>query len=225
MPNVVARRGRVTGGGEAEGEHLARVGGIDDAVVPQARRRIVRAAFGFVLRENRRLERRLRCGIQRFAFGFVGFHAHGEQGRGGLLAAHDADARVRPHPEGLRREGAPAHPVVAGAETAADHNGELGHGGARHGRDQLGAVFRDAAAFVVFAHHEAGDVLQEHQRRPALRAQLDEVRAFERAFGEEDSVVGQDADRMPVDVREAADQRRAVAGLEFVKRSRRRCAR
>jgi hypothetical protein len=36
----------------------------------------------------------------------------------------------------------------------------------------------DAAFLVFLAHHEAGDVLQEHQRNAALRAQFDEVRAF-----------------------------------------------
>ena len=53
------------------------------------------------------------------------------------------------------------------------------------------------------------------QRRAALRAQLDEVRAFERALAEQDAVVGEDADRVPVEVREAADQRRSVARLEL----------
>ena len=51
---------------------------------------------------------------------------------------------------------------------------------------------------------------------PALAAQLDEVRALERALGEEDAVVGQDADRVAPDAREAADQRRAVERLELV---------
>src|SRR5687768_18254190 len=45
---------------------------------------------------------------------------HGRQHRSGLLAAHDRDARVRPHPEKARRIRAAAHPVVARAERAAD---------------------------------------------------------------------------------------------------------
>ena len=40
-----------------EAEHAARVGRIDDAVVPQPRRRVLRAALGFVLLADRRLER------------------------------------------------------------------------------------------------------------------------------------------------------------------------
>ena len=134
----------------------------------------------------------------------------------GLRAAHDADPRVRPHPQLPRRIGASAHPVVAGAEAAADHDRELRDFGAGDRHDELGAVFGDAAVFVLLADHEAGDVLQEEQRRAALRAELDEVRAFERALAEENAVVGEDADRMPLDARESADERRAVARFELV---------
>ena len=45
----------------------------------------------------------------------------------------------------------------------------------------------------------------------ALVAQLDEVRALERRLGEQDAVVGDDPDRVPVQPGEAGDQRRAVA--------------
>ena len=66
------------------------------------------------------------------------------------------------------------------------------------------------------ADHEAGDVLQEHQRHPALVAQLDEVGPLERRLGEEDAVVGDDAHREAPDLGEAADQGRAVERLELV---------
>ena len=67
------------------------------------------------------------------------------------------------------------------------------------------------AVLVLAADHEAGDVLQEDQRDVALAAQLDEVGALQRALREEDAVVGDDADGIAHDPREAADQRRAVA--------------
>jgi len=51
----------------------------------------------------------------------------------------------------------------------------------------------------------------------ALAAELDEVRPLHRRFGEEHAVVRDDADRIAVDVREAGDERRAVACLELVK--------
>ena len=129
---------------------------------------------------------------------------------GRLLAAHHRDARVRPHPEEARAVGAPAHAVVAGAEAAADDHGEFRHirGGDRG--HELGAVLGDAAGLVLLADHEAGDVLQEQQRDAALARELDEMRALERALAEQDAVVGEDADRDALDVREAADQRRAV---------------
>ena len=73
--------------------------------------------------------------------------------------------------------------------------------------------------------HEAGDVLQEEQRDPALAAELDEMRALLRALREEHAVVGDDPDRDAVDMGEAADQRRAEPRLELVEvASRRRCA-
>ena len=54
------------------------------------------------------------------------------------------------------------------------------------------------------------------QRNAALRAELDEVRALQRRFGEQDAVVGDDADRIAPDAREAGDERGAVARLELV---------
>ena len=56
-------------------------------------------------------------------------------------------------------------------------------------------VLGDAFVFDLAADHEAGDVLQEHQRHLALAAQLDEVRTLLRAFAEQDAVVGHDAHR------------------------------
>src|SRR5260221_1332972 len=194
--------GRVAGGGERKREHAARVGGIDDAVVPEPRRRIVRMALALVL---------LADGIpEGFLFGrrplaalrLDAVAAHGGEHARGLLAAHHRDARVGPGPEEARIEGAPAHAVVARAERAADDHGELRHLRARDRRNHLGAVLGDAAVLVLLAHHEAGDVLQEEQRNAALRRELDEVRALQRRFREEDAVVGEDRDRIAVQVRE-----------------------
>ena len=57
---------------------------------------------------------------------------------------------------------------------------------------------------------------RKSERHAALVAQLDEVRRLERALREEDPVVRDHADRVAVDVGEAADERRAVLGLELV---------
>jgi hypothetical protein len=90
----------------------------------------------------------------------------------------------------------------------------------------LGAVLGDAAGLVLAADHEAGDVLQEQQRDAALAAQLDEVRALERDSENRMPLLATMPTGMPSDVREAGDQRGAVARLELVElASRRRCAR
>src|SRR3546814_10174807 len=73
-----------------------------------------------------------------------------------------------------------------------------------------------AAGLVLAADHEAADVLQEYQRDAAPAAQLDEMRALQRGFREENSVVGEDADRIAVEMRESADQGRPVELLELV---------
>ena len=49
------------------------------------------------------------------------------------------------------------------------------------------------SASYSLADHEAGDVLQEHERIARAGAQLDEVRALLRALREQDAVVGDDA--------------------------------
>ena len=75
---------------------------------------------------------------------------------------------------------------------------------------------RNAFVFVLAADHEAGDVLQKHQRNLALAAELDEVRAFLRRLRKQHTVVGDDADRHAFNVRKAAHQRRAKTRLEFM---------
>src|SRR5690606_8102084 len=111
---------------------------------------------------------------------------------------------------------AAAHAVVARAERAADDHRDLRHPRARDGRDELRAVLRNAAALGVLADHEAGDVLEEEEGEAAPIADLDEVRALERRLREQNAIVREDADRPPLDARERADERRAVALLELV---------
>src|ERR1051326_8332546 len=207
---------RVVRDRQPEAEVAARVGGVDDAVVPEARGRVVRAPFALVLREHRIGDLALLFGAQLLAVARELIALHGRQHAGGLLAAHDADPRVRPHPEKARRVRAAAHPVVPGAERAADDHRELRHDRAGHRVHQLRAVLGDAAALVLPADHEAGDVLQEHERDAPLVAQLDEMRRLQRRLGEEHAVVRKDADFVAEDAREAGDDRRGVALLELL---------
>ena len=61
--------------------------------------------------------------------------------------------------------------------------------------------------------HEAGDVLKEEKRMLRWLAELDEMRALERALAEQDPVVRDDANGQAVDVGEAADQRLPYSAL------------
>jgi hypothetical protein len=204
------------GGDQAHSEHPPRVGGIDDAVVPEPRGRVVRRTLVLVGAEDRRFEGLLVLGRPLLAPRLEPVATDRCEHRSRLLAAHHRDAGVGPHPQEARVVGATAHAVVAGAERAADDDGELRNDAARHGGHQLRAVLGDPAVLVLAADHEAGDVLQEHQWDAALVAQLDEVRALQRRLAEQDPVVGDDADLATPDAREGADQGLAVQLLELV---------
>ena len=97
----------------------------------------------------------------------------------------------------------PRRTVVPSAVAPADDDGQLRHVRARDGADHLRAILGDAAALRLGADHVARDVYEEEKRDAPLRAQLDEVRRFERGLREEDPVVPDDPDRVAVDVCEA----------------------
>src|SRR6185437_15897019 len=179
--------------------------------------RVVGTALLLVLSADRRLKFLFLYRRPGLALGLDVVATNLAQNHGGLLAAHHRNPCVRPHPEKARTIGASAHAVIASAVGTADHNGEFRHAGGGHRRHQLGAIARDTAGLVLFAHHEAGDVLEKHKRDIALTAQLDEMRTLQRVLAEQDAVVGDDADRIAPDMRKAADKRLAVEFLEFVK--------
>ena len=80
----------------------------------------------------------------------------------------------------------------------------------------LGAVLGNAGALVLSPNHEAGDVLQEDERDAPQVAELDEVSRLEGRLRKQDAVVRDEANEVAVEPREAGDERRAVARLEFV---------
>src|SRR6267143_2271505 len=108
-------------------EGAARFLGGDHSIVPKPRGGVVGMPLPLVLVADGTLELLL----LRFAPGAalrldaVALH-RGEDGSR-LLSAHHRDAGVRPHPKEARSESAPAHPVVARAERAADDDGEFRH--------------------------------------------------------------------------------------------------
>src|SRR5690606_37845233 len=207
----------VQGGGQAQGQNAPGIRRLDDAVIPQTRSGVVGVAFMFVLFADGGLEGFFFLGAPALATSFQAITAHGSQHAGRLLTTHDRDAGIGPEKQQARAEGSATHAVVTGTKGAAQNHGELGDGRGRYGGDQLGAMTGNPFVLVLAAHHEAGDVLQEHQRRLALAAQFDEVGALLGRFGEQNAVVGNDAYRHAVDMGKAGHQRGAKAGLEFIK--------
>src|SRR5690606_23106119 len=86
----VARRG------QAQPEHATRVGGLDDAVVPQARGGVVGMALVLVLVADGRLEGFLVLGAPLAALALDALAAHRGQHAGGLFAAHDRNPGIGP---------------------------------------------------------------------------------------------------------------------------------
>src|SRR3546814_15299819 len=86
----------------------ARLRGIDDAIVPEARGGVIGMAFIFIFLPDWRLE-----GFGLLRRPFVGVAVDGRQHRRRLLAAHHADPRIGPGEEEPGRIGAPAHAVIA----------------------------------------------------------------------------------------------------------------
>src|SRR6516165_2803967 len=217
LPNTAshpedAEAGRLYRGVEAGGNRQCqghpRIDGVDDPIIPQSRARIIGMTLSFVLRTDRRLEFLVGLAVCR--------PPYLRQYRGRLLTAHDRDPSIRPHPQKAWRISSPAHAVIAGAKAAADNHCEFRHCGSGDGSYHLGTILGDAARLVFAADHKPGDVLQKDERDPALRAKLDEVRALQCAFREQDAVIGENADWIAPDPRKTADQRLAVKSLEFV---------
>src|SRR6185312_2269892 len=131
---------------------------------------------------------------------------HGLHHAGCLLAAHYGDAAVGPGEDEARIVGAAAHAVVAGAEAAADHDGDLRHGGVGHRLDHLRPVLDDTAALGLGADHVAGGVLQVDDRRALLAAELDELRGLHGALGGDRAVVADEGHGLALDLGPATDR-------------------
>lgn len=158
----------------------------DDAVVPDSRRR----EHGLTFTLDSSLQLRIRV------------FPHRLHDRAELLRAHDGNLRIRPHPQESWGEGSATHAIVARTVAGANDDGEFRHVSARYGVDELCTVFGDAAGLGVFADHETTNVLEEDERDVALGAELDEVRALETGFAEEDAVVADDPHAIAVDAGE-----------------------
>src|SRR6185437_13626598 len=110
-----------------EAQHAARVSRVDDAVVPKSCAGVIRMALAFVLLADWGLESVFFFSGPLATARFDAVALDRRQHACRLFAAHYRNARVGPHPQEARAVGAPAHRVIAGAETAANHHGEFRH--------------------------------------------------------------------------------------------------
>jgi hypothetical protein len=134
---------------EAQAEDAARVARVDDAVVPQPGGAEQRRGFGVELPAQAFAHCRQRGFVGRLAGAFELAAADDLHHLGGLRRTHHGGARRGPGEDEARVEAAPAHAVVAGAEGAAEHHGELGHARIGHGLDHLRAVLDGAGALAA----------------------------------------------------------------------------
>ncbi len=83
-------------------------------------------------------------------------HRHGQTHRqADRQTDTDTQTHRHTHTRAHRPVGAAAHAVVAGAEAAANDDGELGHGGAGHSGHKLRTILGNTAGLVFASHHEA----------------------------------------------------------------------
>src|SRR5205807_2873810 len=151
--------GGVEDGGQAERQNGPGLGRVDDAVVPQPRRAVVGAALLLVLRQNRSGQRLLLLAGHRLAFAAQLIVFDGQKNGRGLLAPHDGDSGIGPHPEEAGLVRAAAHRVVPRAVGPAEDHRDPRHARGRHRVHHLGAGPGDAGGLVLAADDEPGDVL------------------------------------------------------------------
>lgn len=132
-----------------------------------------------------------------------------------LFTSHDTNLGIGPHPQETGAVSSAAHAVVAGTVASTYDDGELGDVGASNSSHKLGTVLGDTVALRGGTDHETGDVLEEDEGDTALSAELDEVSALDGGRGEENTVVGDDADLVTVDFGKAGDEGGTEIALEL----------
>ena len=152
--------------------------GVDDAVVPQPPRRVLRGRLLLNLVLGGLTQLFVGRLVERPARGLGRVAPDDREDARQLPGSHHGDAVVGPREDEAGVVGPARHGVVPGPVTGADHEGHMRHRRVRDGVDELGAVLDDPALLVARAHHESGDVLHEEDRRVDPVAQLDELGAL-----------------------------------------------
>ncbi len=134
-----------------------------------------------------------------------------EDGVDRRLRAHHRDRGAGQGDAAVGLEGRAGHRVEAGAVGLAHDDRDLRHGRFGDGADHLRPVADDPLALDRGADHEAGHVGEEEQRQVEGVAGLDEAGRLVGGVDEEDAagvlgLVGDDADRAPVEPPVADDQ-------------------
>ena len=141
--------------------------------------------------------------------------------RRGLAGAHHGELRPGPGQAQVVAHGLGVHHDERAAVALAQDHADSRHGGAGVGEHQLGAVADHPAPFEILAGVEARRVDERDDRQIERVAERDEAGGLLRTgdvegAGERHRLVGDDADRPPVDGREGGDRvgRPPVAQLE-----------
>jgi len=187
-------------GRQSDPQHGAGVTRVDDAVVVQAGADEEGVRLALDLRLDLLPPLLVGLGVVVTPGGLRRGPADDRQHAGELLRAHDGQLGVGPGEHQPRVVGAAGHAVVARAERRRHVKGDVGDGRVGDRVDHLGAVLDDPALLVPGAHHVAGGVLQEDQRRVRLVGEQDELARLLGLLAEQDAaLVSQDADRVAVD--------------------------
>src|ERR1700687_879889 len=148
---------------------------------------------------------------QRFAFGFRDFLQFTFVNNvDGAFRAHDGDFRGGPGEIGVGADVFGGHDAIGAAVGFAGDDRNFWHRGFGEGEEQLGAVFDDAAEFLLRAGKKAGNVLESDERDVEGIAETHEARAFDGGVdvenpGKKSGLVGDDADRAAVEAGEPYD--------------------
>ena len=138
----------------------------------------------------------------------------------GLLGTHDAELRARPGEHEVGAELAAVHRDERAAEGLAQHDGHARHRRGGERVHELGAVADDPAGLLLEARQEARRVDEHDERQPERVARVHEARRLAGGLGvqraaEELRLVGDDADRAPVDARVRGDDVARPARVEL----------
>ena len=133
-----------------------------------------------------------------------------------MSSSHYRDLRGREHPKESWIVCTATHSIVSGAVACSQDCRDFGYVGIRYGADQFSTVLGDALLLKLLADHEARDVLKEDERNLALTAKLDKVSSFKGTLREKNTIIGYDANWMPIKMTEASDERIAVVLLKLM---------